>query len=100
VKLDDYDNLKLDDALESELERTAVAYAESRGWWAAKFTSPGLRGVMDHIFIRNGRVLFVEFKRDGKTPRPQQLKRRADMIAHGAEVHSIDNLKYAYDLLR
>lgn len=100
MKLDDYDNLKIDDALESELERTAVAYAESRGWWAAKFVSPGLRGVMDHIFIRNGRVVFVEFKRNGKTPRIQQLKRRADLIEHGAEVHSIDNLKAAYDLLR
>lgn len=100
MNIDDFDKLKIGRELESSVEGDAVAYAENRGWWAAKFVSPGLRGVMDHIFIRAGRVLFVEFKRPGEKPRTQQLKRRADMIAHGAEVHSIDNLKDAYNLLR
>lgn len=100
MKLDDYDNLELERDLESSIEGAAVAFAEAHGWWAAKFVSPGLRAVQDHIFIRDGRVLFVEFKRPGEKPRKQQLKRRDDMIAHGAEVHSVDNLKSAYDLLR
>jgi hypothetical protein len=100
MNLDDYDDLKLPDQLESEVEGPAVEYAESRGWFCAKFVSPGLRGVMDRIFIRDGRVLFVEFKRPGKRPRTQQKKRIAEMIAHGAEVHSIDNLNDAFDLFR
>lgn len=86
--------------VETDIEGKAVKYAEERGWWAAKFVSPGRRGVPDRIFIRDGRVLFIEFKKDGKEPTAQQLKKHRDMVAHGAEVHWVHNLKQAYDLLR
>lgn len=91
----------LDDApLESSIESDAIAYAEKRGWWVAKFVSPGRRGVPDRIFIRDGRVLFIEFKRPRKEARTQQQKRHREMREHGAEVHVIDNLADAYALLR
>jgi len=91
----------LDDVpLESSVEGDAIDYAEKQGWWVAKFVSPGRRGVPDRIFIRDGRVLFIEFKRPGKTAEPQQKKRHREMREHGAEVHVIDNLADAYELLR
>jgi hypothetical protein len=96
-----YDNDKdLEQPLESGVEGPAVTYAELRGWWVAKFVSPGKRGVPDRLFIRNGRHLFIEFKRPGKDARKQQEKRHREMREHGAEVHVVDNLEQAYALLR
>ena len=89
-----------DPVLEREVEGPAKTYAKERGWWVAKFVSPGRRGVPDDIFIRAGRVIFIEFKRPGKDVRPQQAKRIREMRDHGAEVFVIDNLKDAYELLR
>jgi hypothetical protein len=89
-----------DPILEREVERPAKDFAEEHDWWVAKFVSPGRRGVPDDVFIRDGRVLFIEFKRPGKDLRPQQRKRIREMREHGAEVHVIDNLADAYALLR
>lgn len=94
------DDYLIDPMLEREVERPAKQFAEQRGWWCCKFVSPGLRGVPDDVFIRDGRVIWVEFKRPGKNLRPQQAKRVREMRAHGAEVHVIDNLADAFELLR
>lgn len=84
-----------------DVERPAKSYAKKRGWWTAKFVSPGLRGVPDDVFIRNGVVLFVEFKSDeSKEATPQQKKRHREMIAAGANVHVVRTLKEAYALFR
>jgi len=96
----DFDDIKPDEWLEREVERPAKQFAKQQGWWLAKFVSPGLRGVPDDVFIRDGRVLWIEFKRPGKDLRPQQKKRVREMREHGAEVHVIDNLADAYALLR
>lgn len=85
---------------ESDIEGKAVTFAKAQGWWVAKFVSPGLAGVPDRLFIRGGRVLFIEFKKKNEEPSVQQAKRHRDMRAHGAEVHWVSNLKQAYDLLR
>lgn len=39
----------------------AVALAD--GWSAFKLKHPGRRGAPDHVFLRNGMALLVEFKR-------------------------------------
>lgn len=94
------DDIEIDPILERDVERPAKDYAKKRGWWLAKFVSPGKRGVPDDVFVRNGRVLWIEFKRPGKDLRPQQAKRIREMREHGAEVHVVDNLSDAYELLR
>lgn len=86
--------------LESSIERDACDYAKKQGWMVFKFVSPGRRGVPDRLFIRDGRHLFIEFKRPDGEARQQQRKRHSDMRAHGAEVYVVDNLKEAYDILR
>lgn len=93
-------NFEVTSELESSIESDAITFAKLHGWWVAKFVSPGKRGVPDRIFIRDGRVVFIEFKRGGKEPTVQQLKRHREMRAHGAEVHWVDNLKSAYQILR
>lgn len=76
---------------ESKVEKECCEYAEGRGWWVSKFTAPGKKAVPDRLFIRNGVVLFVEFKRPGKEPTAQQAYRHKQMRAKGANVTWTDN---------
>lgn len=85
---------------ESEIEQAAMDYAEWRGWWQVKIMRASRNGVPDRVLIRAGRVIFIEFKRDGEEPTPQQIKRHAEMRAHGAEVFVCDNLADAKRILR
>ena len=80
-------------ALESSLETKAVALAENVGYTVFKFTAPGTLGVPDRIFICDGRVFFVEFKKKGGTERVSQDGVINDIRKNGGEVHVIDNLK-------
>lgn len=85
---------------EKEIEREACKFAKRHGWWVAKFVSPGLRGVPDRIYIRDGNVIFVEYKRPGEVPDEQQKLRHKELREHGVSVFVVDNLKDAYDILR
>ena len=84
---------------ESKVEAEIRKYAKSRGWWVAKFVSPGLRGVPDRIFIRNGVTVFLEVKRPGEEPTLQQRKRHTDMRQYGARVYWVDSLADAMEVL-
>lgn len=103
--------------LESALEREITAYAEKRGWFVFKFTSPGKRHVQDRLFIRQKdlfgdtivgitseqvtrEVLFGEIKREGEEERPAQAVRRRQMERHGAVCRVWDNLEAAKRDLR
>lgn len=80
-------------ARESKVEKRCRDYAMGRGWWVSKFTAPGKNAVPDRLFIRNGVVLFVEFKRPTKEPTKQQLHRHKEMREHGANVIWTDNFE-------
>lgn len=86
--------------LESKVEKDIVKMAKGLGYWVCKFTSPALAGVPDRMFIRNGRVVFIEIKRPGNAPTKLQEIRMRDMEAHGAEVHWVDNVEAARAILR
>lgn len=63
--------------LESSLERRACEYIRRCGGLALKFISPGYPGVPDRIcFFPDGRIIFIEFKRPGRTDglSPQQRR--------------------------
>jgi hypothetical protein len=79
--------------LEKDIEADGVAWAYSQGWWSCKFTSPNLRGVPDRLFIRRGKHVFVEVKRPGEEPTPQQQLRAREMKLAGAEVYWVDTLE-------
>ena len=86
--------------LETELEKDAIDFAKKHNWLVMKFVSPGKRGVPDRLFIREGRILFIEFKREGETPRAQQERRIKELRDHGANVYVCDSLEYAHLILR
>lgn len=60
--------MKGDLLLEKQIEERACRWALANGWdIAMKFQSPGHRSVPDRIFVRQGKVVLIEFKRkDGK----------------------------------
>ena len=86
--------------LEADIEKPAVKYAISRGWLEIKIMRANIRGWPDRIFLRAGRVIWVEFKRPGKEPSKQQAKRHKEIREHGGEVYWIDNLEAAYVLFK
>lgn len=57
-------------------------------------------GVPDRLFLRDGRYVWIEFKRPGEEPRAQQERRIRDMRSHGAEVFVCDNLDDAKKVLK
>lgn len=85
--------------LEIEIEEPACAFAEMRGWMQTKFVTPSGRAWPDRIFIRKGRVIFIEFKRPGEEPTVTQLRRHRQIREHGVEVFWTDNLAEAKRIL-
>lgn len=83
------------DVLEiSGVEEPVIDFAASRGWfYCRKVQWIGRRGAPDRLFIKEGRHVWVEFKRPGKEPDAQQRREHARMRRHGAEVHVIDSVE-------
>lgn len=81
--------------MEKELEKEVEGYLEKQvtanGGWSAKFISVNLRGVPDRIisFPHTG-PLFIELKRPGEKPRPQQVYRINEMRKYGCTVFVVD----------
>ena len=73
-------------------EQRTVDRATACGYIVRKLQFIGVRGGMDRIFGRNGRTIAIEFKRAGKEPTLQQMKRAGEMrSAFGWEVVWTDN---------
>lgn len=78
---------------ESQIEKTVTKYAKLCGWLSYKFTSPGMRGVTDRIYLRNGQIIFIEYKKEGEIPRKLQAKRIKELKNQGFRVECIDNIE-------
>ncbi len=80
-------------ALEWSIEAIVVDHAEKNGWFFRKVGWTGRKGCPDRFFAKDGRVVFVEFKRKGKEPNGLQIKEIERMRAAGVEVHVIDDIE-------
>lgn len=79
-------------AAEAKLEREVRLYAEKRGVITYKFVSPAHRGVPDRIFIApGGKILFLEFKAEGKKPSPLQAREIKRLRDQGVDVRWTSN---------
>jgi len=86
---------------ESALESRCCRAATAAGWLTFKFVSPGRRGVPDRIFLRAGRIIFIEFKAPGRRPSPAQERRIAELQAENFAARIVDSeemFSYALDL--
>ena len=77
--------------LEKDIESWAKRKAREAGWYVRKFTSPGNRSVPDDLFLKNGRVFWVEFKATGKEPTELQEDEHKAIRDHGGTVYVCDS---------
>ena len=86
--------------MEKDIERTGCKYAESLGMLAYKFKTPGRRNAPDRIhFTRSGVCFFIEYKNTGKKPRPGQVREANKLRGRGFDVHFVDNVKQAKEVI-
>ena len=79
--------------LEKHIEAKVCDYAKQRGLLVYKFTSPNRMAVPDRMFVRpDGKIFFIEFKREGQKPTPAQTREHARLQAHGVTVCVVDNV--------
>lgn len=77
---------------ESEIEKKVSLFAKSKNWLSYKFVSPANRAVPDRLYIKEGKVIFIEFKAPGKRPTKLQDKVINRIRDHGVEVYVIDDV--------
>ena len=86
---------------ESAVEAALGRFARENGIWTRKFSSPAHRGVPDRIFMRSGKILFLEIKRPGEKPTALQLHELQQIRSAGGNADwcdSVDTGKVAISL--
>ena len=87
---------------ESTIERAVCAYAKSKGCLTLKLSGQNQKGQPDRMFLRDGRVMFIEFKAPGKRPTALQarwLDRLTDQDFYASNCDDIEAGKRLIDLL-
>lgn len=86
--------------LEKEIEDRVCKYARERGFLAYKFTSPNRAAVPDRMFVHPaGLVFFIEFKRSGAKPTPQQEREHIRLRESHVPVYVIDDVSAGKQLI-
>lgn len=73
--------------VEADIELTAVAWAKDNGVLTRKVQWIGRRNAPDRLFARQGRAVFIEFKRPGAQLRPGQAREIERMRDAGLEAY-------------
>lgn len=76
---------------ETTIEQAVVTYAIHNGCLVIKNATPGHRGIPDRLFMKNGKVMFLEFKAPGKRPTGIQLRWLRDLHDHGFLAFACDD---------
>ncbi len=86
--------------LERSIEGAATRHANELGFLHRKMNGAGFRSWPDRMFIGPGAVFFIEFKRRGLPPTPQQAWLHEILRAAGHRVHVCDSTHAARVALR
>ena len=78
--------------VEKKLEKRCVKIANAHGWYTRKWASPSHRGVPDRLFLKDGAVMFIEFKAPGREPTMLQYDEIEQIRGHGGKVYWVDNV--------
>ena len=80
--------------LEKQIEERVNTYAKEHGVMVYKFTSPARAAVPDRLYVYHGKVWFIEFKREGKSPTPAQEREHDRLREHDIDVFVVDNVEF------
>lgn len=78
--------------LERDVQSKSARIARNTGWWASKYVAQGRRSAPDYIFAKDGRIFFVEFKREGQKPTELQEAEHEKMRSFGITVYVCDSV--------
>ena len=87
-------------AKEQAIEQRVCRWAERNGWLQFKFETPGRRAAPDRIFIKDGQIVFIEFKAPGKTPRLDQWEFITDLRLECMHAEYADGVEIAQAILQ
>lgn len=85
--------------MESPIEDLVCDRAEAAGWIVRKLKWVGRRNAMDRFFLKEGRIVLIEFKRPGLGVKSGQSAEYKLFKEAGAEVHVCDNPLQALRIL-
>lgn len=86
--------------LEKTREDKFVEYAESKGCLCFKLRIDGINGFPDRsVFLPDGRVFFIEFKRPGGKVRPGQAEMKRQLEKRHFRVYVFDSFEDAKRML-
>jgi len=84
--------------LERQIEESVCQYARDAGMLVYKFTSLNRAAVPDRLFITpKGTSWFIEFKRAGQKPTPQQQREHERLRDYKVMVFVVDNVSIGRD---
>lgn len=87
--------------VEDHVRLTVESLAEEQGWGVWRIVFYRKNGCPDTMFIKGGRVVFIEFKDRGKVVTVLQSKVIKSMRSFGAEVHAnVDTVEKACRILK
>lgn len=79
--------------LEKQIEESVCQYAREAGMLVYKFTSPNRAAVPDRLLITpKGTSWFIEMKRSGQKPTPQQQREHDRLRGHNVMVFVVDSV--------
>lgn len=82
------------DALESEVQEPVCTEARAAGWHQRRLKWANRVGAPDDLFIKDGRVVFIEFKRPSGGRRRGIQKKEARLInEHGGEAYFCETVE-------
>lgn len=85
---------------EIDIESTYVTYAKNRKCKAIKLIFLNKKGFPDRTTLcPKGRIFFIEFKKKGKKPTPNQIKIRTMLESFGFEYYICDEIGQAESIL-
>ena len=68
---------------ESAIEKAVCDFARENGCLVVKLASPGDRGKPDRAFFKDGKTMFIEFKRPGGKVTALQYRALKQLREHG-----------------
>jgi hypothetical protein len=85
--------------IESVAETKVSRYAEDKGVMQLKLNVWGRVGWPDRLYLFKGKLIFIEFKREGESPRKIQIYVHNLIKLQGFDVYVVDNVRQGYDLV-
>lgn len=84
---------------EVDIEEKVCKWAQENGWLAPKLQWLNQTGWPDRTFIKDGKAVFIEFKKPGGMTSKKQDHWIVQLLSHGMSVGVFDNAKEAIDFL-